>query len=180
MDLEKLVPEQPDRKRVYQVLYKVIIAHVDDQQKVQKMSLNIERGIYNNTMQNYATMSNGVFDDFFKSMYIQKAHSIVSNLNPCGYIKNTKLLRRLLDREFDEFELCNMSAQELFPELWIERLREKKNEVQKSEEVADGMFKCGKCKSKKTTYYQLQTRSADEPMTTFVTCTNCNNRWKFC
>jgi transcription elongation factor S-II len=42
----------------------------------------------------------------------------------------------------------------------------------------EGMFKCGKCKSMKTTYFQMQTRSADEPMTTFVTCTNCNNRWK--
>jgi len=42
----------------------------------------------------------------------------------------------------------------------------------------EGLFKCGKCKSKKTTYYQMQTRSADEPMTTFITCMNCNNRWK--
>ena len=43
----------------------------------------------------------------------------------------------------------------------------------------EGAFKCGKCKSKRTTYYQLQTRSADEPMTTFVTCHNCDNHWKF-
>jgi transcription elongation factor S-II len=42
------------------------------------------------------------------------------------------------------------------------------------------MFKCGKCKQRKTKYYQMQTRSADEPMTTFVTCINCGNRWKFC
>jgi transcription elongation factor S-II len=41
-------------------------------------------------------------------------------------------------------------------------------------------FKCGKCGQRRTTYYQKQTRSADEPMTTFVTCLNCNNRWKFC
>lgn len=41
-------------------------------------------------------------------------------------------------------------------------------------------FKCGRCKQRKCKYYQLQTRSADEPMTTFVTCINCNNRWKFC
>lgn len=41
-------------------------------------------------------------------------------------------------------------------------------------------FKCGKCGQRKCTYYQMQTRSADEPMTTFVTCVNCNNRWKFC
>ena len=41
-----------------------------------------------------------------------------------------------------------------------------------------GLFRCGKCRSKRTTYYQMQTRSADEPMTTFVTCIDCNNRWK--
>ncbi|CAM9647741.1 unnamed protein product [Laminaria digitata] len=44
----------------------------------------------------------------------------------------------------------------------------------------EGMFECGRCKSTKTTYTQKQTRSADEPMTTFVTCGNCKNRWKFC
>ncbi|OMO66748.1 Zinc finger, TFIIS-type [Corchorus capsularis] len=41
-------------------------------------------------------------------------------------------------------------------------------------------FKCGRCGSRKTTYNQIQTRSADEPMTTYVTCTNCKNCWKFC
>ena len=44
-------------------------------------------------------------------------------------------------------------------------------------EVESGLFTCNKCKKSKTTYYQLQTRSADEPMTTFVTCLNCNIRW---
>lgn len=39
-------------------------------------------------------------------------------------------------------------------------------------------FKCGRCKQRKCKYYQMQTRSADEPMTTFVTCVNCGNRWK--
>jgi len=40
-------------------------------------------------------------------------------------------------------------------------------------------FQCSRCKQRKCRYRQAQTRSADEPMTTFVTCTNCNNRWKF-
>ena len=40
------------------------------------------------------------------------------------------------------------------------------------------MFVCRRCKSNKCSYYQLQTRSADEPMTTFVTCVSCGNRWK--
>jgi len=47
------------------------------------------------------------------------------------------------------------------------------------EDDYEGQFKCGKCKSKKTDYYQMQTRSADEPMTTYVTCMACGNRWKF-
>jgi len=40
------------------------------------------------------------------------------------------------------------------------------------------MFRCGKCGQRKCAYYQLQTRSADEPMTTFITCIPCGNRWK--
>ncbi len=40
-------------------------------------------------------------------------------------------------------------------------------------------FQCGRCKQRKTVYRQAQTRSADEPMTTFVTCTNCGHKWKF-
>jgi len=42
------------------------------------------------------------------------------------------------------------------------------------------MFKCGKCGKKNCAYNQVQTRSADEPMTTFVYCRECGNRWKFC
>jgi transcription elongation factor S-II len=38
---------------------------------------------------------------------------------------------------------------------------------------------CGKCGQKKVSYSQAQTRSADEPMTTFCECTVCGNRWKF-
>jgi transcription elongation factor S-II len=40
-------------------------------------------------------------------------------------------------------------------------------------------FQCSRCKQRKCRYRQAQTRSADEPMTTFVTCVNCGNRWKF-
>jgi len=46
--------------------------------------------------------------------------------------------------------------------------------------TATDMFKCGKCGKKNCTYTQVQTRSADEPMTTFVYCRECGNRWKFC
>lgn len=37
---------------------------------------------------------------------------------------------------------------------------------------------CLRCKTKKVIYYQKQTRSCDEPITTFFTCTNCGKSWK--
>ncbi len=44
--------------------------------------------------------------------------------------------------------------------------------------VKEGSIKCKRCGKKKCFYYQIQTRSADEGMTTFYTCTECGNRWK--
>ena len=44
------------------------------------------------------------------------------------------------------------------------------------EQVTTDEFKCGKCGKRKCTYYQKQTRSSDEPMTTFITCVNCGHK----
>lgn len=39
--------------------------------------------------------------------------------------------------------------------------------------------KCSHCKSYDISISQMQTRSADEPMTTFCYCENCKRRWRF-
>lgn len=46
-------------------------------------------------------------------------------------------------------------------------------------EVAEGIAECRKCGSKKTFSNQKQTRSSDEPMTTFTKCANCGNEWTY-
>ena len=51
--------------------------------------------------------------------------------------------------------------------------------VAQVEKAISTEFQCGKCKQKRVSYSQAQTRSADEPMTTFCECQNCGNRWKF-
>ena len=96
-----------------------------------------------------------------------------------------QLLHRLLCKEVKSQDLPTMRAEQLQPDgPWARaafKLRKKELAIEKmrtTEEDYTGQFKCGKCKSVKTTYYQMQTRSADEPMTTFVTCMNCSNRWK--
>lgn len=51
---------------------------------------------------------------------------------------------------------------------------------QNARQATTNQFQCGKCRKWETTYFQMQTRSADEPMTTFVQCVNCGARWRFC
>ena len=51
--------------------------------------------------------------------------------------------------------------------------------VAQEEKSVSTSLECGKCHQKKVSYSQAQTRSADEPMTTFCECMNCGNRWKF-
>ena len=68
------------------------------------------------------------------------------------------------------------------PDKWAKMIEDKnkrdKNKYETTIEAATDTFICRKCQSNKCTYYQMQTRSADEPMTTFVTCIDCGKRWK--
>jgi len=72
-------------------------------------------------------------------------------------------------------------------ELQKQRKQERKDAIdatrsdwdeEKAAKTQGGMFKCGKCKQSKTRHYQMQTRSADEPMTVFITCLVCGNKWR--
>ena len=84
-----------------------------------------------------------------------------------------------------EYEVQNIALQthqELFPNKWESLIKAKSikdmNKFENNCEASTDTFTCSKCKSKKCSYYQLQTRSSDEPMTTFVTCLDCGKRWK--
>ena len=78
--------------------------------------------------------------------------------------------------------LAFMTHQEMQPEKWEcliqAKIKKDKSKYDTQQEAMTDTFKCRKCHSKKCSYYQMQTRSADEPMTTFVTCIECANRWK--
>ena len=80
-------------------------------------------------------------------------------------------------------EFVDSTAVDLNPKRWtsiIEALIEKEKAMYSKKSTASIFMYCSSCKIKtKCDYYQLQTRSADEPMTTFVTCLECDKRWKF-
>ena len=105
-----------------------------------------------------------------------------SNINSDSYIKNNGFINKITQNEIDYNKIAYMSFQEIFPEHWKKMMDEKykrdKNLYEEKQEAMTDQYKCSRCKSRKCTYYELQTRSADESMTIFITCINCGNRWK--
>ena len=143
-----------------------------------KISTNLEKGIYNFTVKTSEEKNiiKNWSNNLFVNIYIQKLKTILFNL------KNETLKKKLQNKEFKAHELAFMTHQDIAPDKWKELLELQKikdeNKFTDKIEASTDDFTCYKCKSKKCTFYQLQTRSADEPMTTFVTCLNCGNRWR--
>lgn len=147
----------------------------------EKHAKNIEVSIFNWTVRKYpknASWENKVFKEAYKLRFMEIKRAL----------NESDLFERLNTKKIKAKDLVKMEADLLMPEgpyakaLAANIQRELDIEKQKSkmDEEYEGIFKCKKCGSKKTTYYQLQTRSADEPMTTYVTCMECDNHWKFC
>lgn len=142
------------------------------------ISTNIEKGIFNWSIQ-HAGKNNIVkkwSNPYFITIYIDRLRSIYINL------KKPDVSSAVLSGNIKAQDLAFMTHQEMCPDKWKQLIEDKKvRDKQKYEpniEASTDNFTCNKCKSKKCTYYQLQTRSADEPMTTFVTCLECGKRWK--
>uniref|UniRef100_A0A6C0JBX3 TFIIS-type domain-containing protein n=1 Tax=viral metagenome TaxID=1070528 RepID=A0A6C0JBX3_9ZZZZ len=151
--------------------------------QIEDFATDIEKGIYNKTVE-FAEKNNiqkKWDNNIFLDMYKQFAISIYSNLYMDSYIKNIRLFDRLIDGEFKGYELVSMEPQNTFPEHWKPYIDDKSKRDRELYEINKALstdaYKCSKCHKRECSYYQLQTRSADEPMTTFVTCLNCGKRW---
>ena len=149
-----------------------------------RLSKVIEKGIYNYTIdtaksRNITRLWN---DRVFYNLYMNKCISIYSNLSKDSYIQNNYLLKNILEKKIEPESVANLSVYDIFPDNWKD-LMDKKSKMDelkyklKPEAMTD-QFKCRKCYSRSCSYYEVQTRSADEPMTQFITCLDCKNRWK--
>ncbi|XP_072535915.1 transcription elongation factor A protein 3 isoform X6 [Salminus brasiliensis] len=115
--------------------------------------------------------------------YKNRVRSRISNLKDP---KNPNLRKNVLGGAIELSRIATMTAEEMASDelkqlrnvLTQEAIRE--HQMAKTGGTTTDLLQCGKCKKKNCTYNQVQTRSADEPMTTFVLCNECGNRWKFC
>lgn len=97
--------------------------------------------------------------------------------------KNQWLRDAILAGAMSAYDLVRMTPQELASPEEKERLRAMEEEIMakkkiQQKKVTSTAFTCRKCQQSLVHYFQLQTRSADEPMTTFIECLNCGNSWK--
>ena len=113
--------------------------------------------------------------------YYQRCALIIGHLEPTMYVKNKTLIERIRTASIKPRQLGRMNSQELFPEHWVPiraKIESQRSHDRKCVGLQSNQFHCGRCHKNKCEYYQSQTRSADEPMNTFITCLNCGNQWK--
>ncbi|KAG6013084.1 hypothetical protein E4U43_007493 [Claviceps pusilla] len=114
--------------------------------------------------------------------YKKKIRSLFANLKNKS---NSELRKRVLSGEISAQKFATMTDEELKSEeqrkldAELEKENMKKAQVPQEQKSISDSLECGRCKLKKVSYTQAQTRSADEPMTTFCECMNCGHRWKF-
>ncbi|KAE8598770.1 hypothetical protein XENTR_v10016931 [Xenopus tropicalis] len=132
-----------------------------------------------------AQIEEAVFQEFknTEAKYKNRIRSRIANLKDA---KNPNLRRNVLCGNIAPDLFARMSAEEMASDELKEMRKNLTKEAIREHQMArtggteTDLFTCGKCKKKNCTYTQVQTRSADEPMTTFVFCNECGNRWKFC
>ncbi len=143
----------------------------------EKNSSNLEKGIFNYTLKEseHRKIVKKWDNKQFVQIYLDHLRSIIANLKG-------DILQQIKDGTIKPHIVAFMTHQELLPERWDDLIAAKiirdKNKFEVKIAASTDLFTCRKCKGNQCTFYQLQTRSSDEGITTFIQCVLCNSRWK--
>jgi transcription elongation factor S-II len=170
MSLKKI--DQPELFRAN------VCKKIDALLKNEKNALNLEKGIFNYALKeaDQRKVVKKWDNAFFVQIYVNHLRSIMSNLHDA-------ILQQIADGTLKPHQIAFMTHHELRPEKWASlidaKIKRDKNKFEVNMSASTDTFTCRKCKGNQCTYYQLQTKSADESMTVYVNCCLCGNKWKF-
>jgi DNA-directed RNA polymerase subunit M/transcription elongation factor TFIIS len=173
------MPKNPTRANVCSVIQKVLGGFLSEGQ-----ALELEHYIYNTSLQIAAKrhVLKSWSHPLFGEVYTSLARSVIGNLNPNSYIQNKDLYKRFMEKKITLEEITTFTFSDLYPEIWkdlsIRQFEREKRQLEGNKSMATDQFECKRCHKRECTYYELQTRSADEPMTIFIQCLNCGKHWR--
>jgi DNA-directed RNA polymerase subunit M/transcription elongation factor TFIIS len=145
----------------------------------EKVGENVEIGIYNYAVHeaNLRQIIKKWSNPLFEQIYTSRLRTISYNLK-----QNQELLSQVKNGTITPEVFSSITHQEMNPSHWKEKIEQKmkrdRSKLTTNIEASTDMFCCKKCKSKRCTYYELQTRSADESATIFITCLDCGKNWR--
>lgn len=175
---QETIATVPIRQKVLQVINTTFGASMDNDARVL-----LETTLFNTTLdeagKNNVRKSWG--NSAFCDMYLAAARRVVGNLSDKSYINNKNLWQRYAANELTLEQIVKQNYYELCPEKWQimvdKQAKMERIQLEGDFSRATNKWQCNGCKLRKCTYYELQTRSADEPMTIFIHCLNCGKRW---
>jgi DNA-directed RNA polymerase subunit M/transcription elongation factor TFIIS len=146
--------------------------------------LELEKGIFHSTIENCRIQQcwRRWENPEFQAHYQVIARRTITNLDPASYVKNKDLVAAVASKSILIREIPFLPMTELYPEKWKalvdHQVKQEIRALEGDKDMSSNMFKCKACGKSQTTYYELQTRSADEPMTIFIRCIPCGKQWR--
>ena len=143
-----------------------------------KVATNLEKGVFNYAIREctFKKLVKKWENPSFVQIYIDRLRMIYSNID------SPTIIDGLCSGDLLPQGVAFMTHQEIQPEKWNPLIDKKtKRDASKCDKkigASTAMFTCSRCQSKNCTYYEMQTRSADEPATIFITCLNCDKHWR--
>jgi DNA-directed RNA polymerase subunit M/transcription elongation factor TFIIS len=121
---------------------------------------------------NYAKLNDAMF--LLDEIYETKKQELLNAL------KNDDLINNIKTKQIVIKDICQLKPEQLFPNRFSKIISKKEKEFyKKNNTCTSDVFKCNKCGARKCQVSQQQTRSGDEPATTFVTCVECGHSFSF-
>lgn len=144
-----------------------------------KKAVTIEAGIYEFAL--VYSLINNIDISLIPAIYNDKLKSILCHCDTKSHLYVKKLHSMIIKQDTNLQLIAFMQPHEMNEDVWIEILkRHTLRDYYKENIASTDLYKCRNCGESKTQAVQVQTRSCDEPMTIFITCLVCKNRWKKC